>query len=269
MAALLVGLAVDRSLLVTGHLGSRPKPGRLRSTLVVCMSVAKAILRRVPRGEKVLPSLLIGLSSLMFIAWPLADIGILERPFVGVLLIFVVLCGLLALGGTGWLAWLIMPLGVVLLSLQIAELVGPSGDLINYVDATAGLFVLVLCLVLLLGIFRLGRITVYRIVSAVIVYLLIALLFSLLFDLVERLSPNAFTSGLGPSGPAPPGSRFFYLSVITLTSVGFGDMTPMHPVARTLVMMEAIMGQMYTAILLAWLVSLQVAHRQADGPVGQ
>ena len=87
------------------------------------------------------------------------------------------------------------------------------------------------------------------------VYLLIALLFSLLFDAVERLAPNAFTPGTDQQGPAPAGARFFYLSVITLTSVGFGDMAPVHPVARSLVMVEAVIGQIYTTVLLAWLAS--------------
>jgi Ion channel len=54
------------------------------------------------------------------------------------------------------------------------------------------------------------------------------------------------------------GARFFYLSVISLTSVGFGDMAPLHPFARSLVMLEAIVGQIYTTVILAWMVSLAV-----------
>jgi hypothetical protein len=46
-----------------------------------------------------------------------------------------------------------------------------------------------------------------------------------------------------------------------LTSVGFGDMAPVHPVARSLVMLEAVLGQIYTTVLLARLVSLEIAQR--------
>jgi hypothetical protein len=115
--------------------------------------------------------------------------------------------------------------------------------------------------VLLIDVFGPGRISVNRIIGAVVVYLLIGLLFSLLFDIVERLAPHAFNVGAEAPGPAPAGARFFYLSIITLTSVGFGDMAPIHPIARSLVMMEAILGQIYTTVLLAWLVSLEIAHR--------
>jgi hypothetical protein len=91
--------------------------------------------------------------------------------------------------------------------------------------------------------------------------LLIGLLFSLLLDLVERFSPGAFDVGTERPGPAPAGARFFYLSIITLTTVGFGNITPIHPFARSLVMIEAVMGQIYTTVLLAWLVSLEIAYR--------
>jgi Ion channel len=57
------------------------------------------------------------------------------------------------------------------------------------------------------------------------------------------------------------GWRFFYLSMITLSSLGLSDITPVHPFARSLVMLEALLGQMYTTILLARLVSLEVADR--------
>ena len=93
-------------------------------------------------------------------------------------------------------------------------------------------------------------------------YLLVPLIFALLFDVVERLAPQAFNMGPAQPERAPAGARFFYLSVITFTSVGFGDMAPLHPVARALVMFEAILGQLYTTLLLARLVSLEIAHRQ-------
>ena len=53
-----------------------------------------------------------------------------------------------------------------------------------------------------------------------------------------------------------------YFSVVTLTTTGFGDITAVHPVARTLVMLEALVGQLYPAIILAWLVSLAIMHQK-------
>jgi len=53
-----------------------------------------------------------------------------------------------------------------------------------------------------------------------------------------------------------------YYSFITLTTTGYGDIIPVHPVTRTLAMLEALVGQLYPAITLARLVSLGVMHRK-------
>lgn len=52
-----------------------------------------------------------------------------------------------------------------------------------------------------------------------------------------------------------------YFTVVSLTTVGYGDITPVHPVARSLAVLEALTGQLYPAILLARLVSLEVQTR--------
>ena len=54
---------------------------------------------------------------------------------------------------------------------------------------------------------------------------------------------------------------FTYFSFITLTTVGYGDVTPLNEVAKQLAVLEALIGQLYPAILLARLVSLQVTTR--------
>jgi hypothetical protein len=125
----------------------------------------------------------------------------------------------------------------------------------------ASLLVLTLAALLLRGVMRSGPVTPNRIVGAVAVYLLVALLFALLFDLLDRVAPGAFTLEPEPLPSTPAGARFFYLSVITLTSLGLGSVAPLHPFARALVMVEAVVGQFYTTVLVARLVSLEVAHR--------
>ncbi len=86
----------------------------------------------------------------------------------------------------------------------------------------------------------------------------------MLFALVERFSPGAFVMGQGASTSTWTGWRFFYLSMITLSSLGLSDITPVHAFARSLVMLEALLGQMYTTVLMARLVSLEVAYRIRD-----
>lgn len=56
-------------------------------------------------------------------------------------------------------------------------------------------------------------------------------------------------------------SNLIYLSFVTLTSVGYGDIVPVHPVARSLTNIETIIGQLYPATLMARLVTLEVKWR--------
>ena len=95
-----------------------------------------------------------------------------------------------------------------------------------------------------------------------VVYLLLGLLFAILFGLTERFAPGAFTGGPHTATSGTVASQLFYLSIITLTSVGFGDIAPLHPFARALVMLEAVVGQIYTTVLLARLVSLEITYRR-------
>jgi hypothetical protein len=56
-------------------------------------------------------------------------------------------------------------------------------------------------------------------------------------------------------------SNLIYFSFVTLTTTGYGDVFPVHPIARSLCNVEAIIGQLYPATLLARLVTLEIAHR--------
>jgi len=231
-----------------------------------------AALRRIasaiPRGEAVLPLLLGTLLVMIFVAWPLADLGILQRPLFGMMMVLIVLTGLLALGGGGLLAPPAVFLGLLFFALQAVLVATPSPSLVLVADSIALVFLLLLSAVLLRGVMGPDRVQLRRILGAVVVYLLIAILFAVSFDLTERLAPGAFNMGPEPTPSTPLGARFFYLSVITLTSVGFGDMSPIHPVARAVVMAEALMGQLFITILLARLVSFEIEHRRPQGGAG-
>jgi voltage-gated potassium channel Kch len=83
------------------------------------------------------------------------------------------------------------------------------------------------------------------------------------YELVGLMAPGAFSfADLG--GPARP--DFAYFSFVTLTTVGYGDVTPVHPVARSLALVEALTGQLYPAILLARLVSLATGSQPSLPP---
>lgn len=106
-----------------------------------------------------------------------------------------------------------------------------------------------------------GRVTYHRVIGAVMLYLAIGLLFVGLYTLVDVFHPGSF-KGMVAADELPLPSDFIYFSFTILTTVGFGDVVPVHPIARSLSNIEAIIGQLYPATLLAYLVSLNVAARR-------
>jgi ion channel len=103
--------------------------------------------------------------------------------------------------------------------------------------------------------FRAGPVTIHRIQGAVAAYLLFGLTWAAAYQLIAALVPGAFTSAQALS--AADHRVWTYFSFVTLTTVGYGDVTPVHQAARSLALLEALTGQLYPAILLARLVSLQ------------
>jgi hypothetical protein len=121
-------------------------------------------------------------------------------------------------------------------------------------------------LIVLWWVYREGTVTGHRVRGAIAAYLLLALCFSLAYDLIETVHPGSFTLPLGGvQGIQTRSASFLYFSVVTLTTVGFGDIAAVHPVARSLVMVEALVGTLYPAILLARLVTLQIETRRSQG----
>ena len=121
----------------------------------------------------------------------------------------------------------------------------------------------ILSVIVLLQVFREGPITIHRITGAIAVYLLIGLMWSFLYHFIALQSPEAFKlpASLGTYTADTLQSNLLYFSFVTLTTLGYGDILAVHPLARMLVMLEALTGQLFPAILLARLVSLEILHR--------
>jgi hypothetical protein len=93
--------------------------------------------------------------------------------------------------------------------------------------------------------------------ASVSAYLLVGLLWAFAYAIVGIASPDAFAFNLpGTQGQVIEGPNAFYFSFVTLSTVGYGDITPVSPVARMLAVVEATTGMLYVAVLIARLVSL-------------
>ena len=103
------------------------------------------------------------------------------------------------------------------------------------------------------AVFQAPRVSRHQLLGAVVVYLNFALLFMGAFIITNVAFPGAFTTAA--KAALQPG-ELLYFSLTTLTSTGYGDILPVHPLARSLANLEAVFGQLFLAILLARLVSL-------------
>jgi len=124
----------------------------------------------------------------------------------------------------------------------------------------------VLGALLLARVMRDGRINLNRIMGAIGSYLLIGIVFTQAFRLLAEFIDGAFAIGGTPASFAAISYKLSYFSFITLTSTGYGDITPVHPYARSLATMEALAGNLFLAVLVARLVGLEIdwRHEQRD-----
>lgn len=106
-----------------------------------------------------------------------------------------------------------------------------------------------------------GPIDGNKIVGAICIYLLMGLIWALIYLLVAQAVPDAF-NGVTQLPWYQNFSDMAYYSYVTLTTLGYGDITPKAPIARFLVYMEAIIGVFYMAILVASLVGIRTSALQ-------
>ena len=212
------------------------------------------------------------------------DPGLTAVLIIEALLIFLVI----PLTGMGVLPELIAPLTFVALviailvvtwhshvatiAVLIAVVLSPIGTLLWQEDPStltqclsAGgrlLAIAALSLTIARVVFGSGPVSFHRVQGAVLLYLNFALMFFTVYRLMDVVLPGAFhfsqESGLEHSS----GAALLYFSFATLTTLGYGDITPVHPLARSLANLEAVIGQLYPATLLARLVSLEIEHRR-------
>jgi Ion channel len=127
-------------------------------------------------------------------------------------------------------------------------------------DVYSLLFIGFLVVLILRQVFRSGPITVRRVQGSVAVYLLLGLLWAVCYEMVELSQPGSFAV-FGQKGMANL-SQLAYFSFTTLTTLGFGDIVPLNPLARSLVVLEALVGQLFPVILIARLVTMEIDYHQ-------
>ena len=130
-------------------------------------------------------------------------------------------------------------------------------DTLHTLAITASvMFFAMLAWLILVRVFRTGGITIYRIYGAIAAYLILGMCWAETYMLIYFYDASAFTPL--PSNLSERSNIFelIYFSYVTLTTVGYGDIAPVHPLARSLATLEALVGQLYPAVLLGRLLTL-------------
>lgn len=210
-----------------------------------------------------LTGLLIILFLESFVIYPFfeSDYGSLIMHLI---FLMVLITGVMAVSRTPHWARVVAIIAVIGLGFRYWGHAYPSSTALIINIGLRAFFACMLIAVILMHIFRRGPITPHRIAGSIAVYMLIGALFGYLYFIVFALDPGAFSIDVSVFGDDSHRlmAKLMYFSYITMTSVGFGDIVPISPPACTLSMLQALIGQLFPAILLARLVSLEIEESQ-------
>jgi hypothetical protein len=109
-------------------------------------------------------------------------------------------------------------------------------------------------------------VSVDRIFAAIVAYMLLALGFAAAYQAIIALAPEGFAlpEAMGGAGELERIElQLVYFSFVTIATLGYGDITPRVPLTQMLSVLEAVAGQFYVAVIIAWLVSAYAAHRRS------
>jgi len=209
--------------------------------------------------EASLTALLLLECLLIFVAMPAASLNVrLTGITTALLAIGFLLAALTASRSRAAVALILVCAGVALAGTAARHRhPGALTDLFGHGAAIVALAVL--SLVVGRAVFGPGEVTAHRVRGAIVLYLNFALMFTAAYRLIVELAPDAFRNLDPAANDLTATSTMLYFSFTTLTSTGYGDILPIHPFARSLANLEAIVGQLFPATLLARIVTLHIA----------
>jgi hypothetical protein len=176
------------------------------------------------------------------------------------------LAGILVAGDSRLHRWITITTGLTWLFFSVLYALDPGNRwkiLATYASLLPFQATLILVLVRYIFIQRVvDRQVLY---AAITVFLLLGAVFVPIYGSLELLQPGSFVDGSYPDTPVF-WQQLVYFSFVTLTTVGFGDILPVNPWARAVVNVEAVIGVLYIAILMARLVGLYSTDAGGNSP---
>jgi len=202
---------------------------------------------------------LISIILLNFLIIPISDKfdsgSIIEKS----LYLFIIISGASALTENKVFKFLVTAFSVIAFGVWLFNR-NHNIHLLNIVDASSQmLFFLILLILILIRVFKGGIFTIERLGGSIAGFLLTANVFTAAYLMMSLI----YGEGVFNTGNINIAS-LNHFSFITITTVGYGDITPVHPFVRSLSNLEAVIGQLYPAVLIARLISLKPQRKQND-----
>ena len=208
-------------------------------------------------GRHLLLSLL-----LVIVMYPVLDHGDLRRLFLGLLMFAAVILSTVRMARSkGWIVPSVLLMSVSL-ALGVAETIAPSrllggmkwGTLTGFFGlSVAGLFTYLK---------NARAVTNAHLSTAISIYLLLGLQWFALYNTIDIFDPGSFVHRT--SVPTGRQTELLYFSLVTLSTIGYGDIVPLHDEVRILAALEGITGVLYVAITVALLVSAYKAKSDSS-----
>jgi Ion channel len=215
-------------------------------------------------GDLGLTLVTISLVVLIFVITPLRQAGLPGRFVFDLVMCCLMIFGALALNQSRIATALLIIFVLVSASALLAGRIHPAPGLHKIGSILSTITLLLYVRIVLLVMFRRGRITWSRMQGGVCAYLLLGLAWASAYLTVELFRPGAFQFPMAPGDFDELISKLTYFSFCVLTTVG-SNITPVSPVARSLTIAEAVVGQLFPAILIGALVAMAMqAQAQAQ-----
>jgi hypothetical protein len=203
--------------------------------------------------DRSLTTMMLLLFLFIFVFVPVLGTGKSGEIFIGVIYSVMLITGILSVARHKKFVGFVSIFALIGLVANWVSDIVPGRTVLIAHDFGAILFNSCFALAILIKTFQPGEITFRRIQGSIVVYLLVGLIFAFVFQAIYLFAGPSSFNNIG-SGDL---KDVLYYSFTTLTTMGYGDISPVHPLARSLANFEALIGQLYPAILIARLVSME------------
>lgn len=209
--------------------------------------------------ERSLKALLIYISISLFIWMPLSHDRLWEQIIHDVLFNLILLSGVFAVFSFKWQRTLFIGLALSAFVARWLLFLSSSITLKMADNILSLLYFSLLAVFVLRNVFKDGPVNSYRIQGAIVFYLMFGIMCAYIYNILYLLDESSFVFQVDPLNTTFF-SRFLYFSFVIQTTLGIGDIVPVHPIVKSLVMFQAMVGMLYPAIMIARLVSLEIEH---------